>query len=76
MKLNYDHETDSLYIEMNSRPSDDSREIEEGIVLDIDAKGKIVGIDIQHASEVLDLSTLEAESLPVSVARNRRTSAQ
>jgi uncharacterized protein YuzE len=75
MKLSYDRETDSLYIDLNSRPSADSREVEEGIVIDVDAKGKIVGIDIQHASQVLDLSTLDAESLPVSMARNTRTSA-
>jgi len=46
MKLNYDQETDSLYIDLNSRPSVDSREIQDGVVIDVDAKGKIVGIDI------------------------------
>jgi hypothetical protein len=34
-------------------------------VLDFDAAGKLVGVDIDHASEVVDLSRLEAESLPV-----------
>ena len=67
MKLNYDQETDSLYIVLNSRPSADSKEIQEGVVIDVGAKGKIVGIDIQHASEVLDLSTLEADSLPTAM---------
>ena len=65
MKLHYDPETDSLYIDLNARPSVDSREIQDGLVIDLDAKGQIVGIDIQHASKVLDLSTLETESLPV-----------
>jgi uncharacterized protein YuzE len=69
MKLNYDRETDSLYIDLNSRPSADSREIQEGVVIDVDAKAKIVGIDIQHAPEVLDLATLEADSLPVPALR-------
>lgn len=64
MKLHYDQETDSLYIDLNARPSVDSREIQEGVVADFDAKGQIVGIDIQHASQILDLSTLETESLP------------
>jgi len=64
MKLHYDRETDSLYIDLNARPSMDSREIQDGVVADFDAKGQIVGIDIQHASEVMDLSTLETESLP------------
>jgi uncharacterized protein YuzE len=65
MKLHYDRETDSLYIDLNARPSVDSREIQEGLVIDFDAKGQVVGIDIQHASQVLDLATLETESLPV-----------
>jgi uncharacterized protein YuzE len=64
MKLHYDRETDSLYIDLNARPSVDSREIQEGLVIDLDANGQIVGIDIQHASEIMDLATLETESLP------------
>ena len=64
MKLHYDRETDSLYIDLNARPSVDSREIQDGVVIDLDANGQIVGIDIQHASKILDLATLEAESLP------------
>ncbi len=64
MKLLYDRETDSLYIDLNARPSVDSREIQDGLVIDLDAHGQIVGIDIQHASQVLDLETLETESLP------------
>jgi uncharacterized protein YuzE len=33
MKLHYYPETDSLYIDLNSRPSADSREIAEGLVV-------------------------------------------
>jgi uncharacterized protein YuzE len=69
MKLNYDQETDSLYIDLNARPSVDSREIQDGIVIDLDVNGRIVGIDIQHASELLDLATVETHSLPASVKR-------
>jgi uncharacterized protein YuzE len=76
MKMHYDQETDSLYIDLNSRPSTDSREIQEGVVVDFDAKGKIVGIDIQHASEVSDLATFEADSLPVAAVRAPRTSSR
>ncbi len=64
MKLHYYPETDSLYIDLNSRPSADSREIADGLVADFDAEGNVVGIDIDHASEKLDLKTLEAISLP------------
>jgi uncharacterized protein YuzE len=66
MKLNYDQETDSLHIDLNARPSVDSREIQDSIVIDLDANGRIVGIGIQRASELLDLATVETHSLPAS----------
>jgi len=69
MKLHYYPETDSLYIDLNARPSADSREIAEGLVVDFDSNGRVVGIDIQHASEIMDLKTLETESLPADKTR-------
>jgi len=69
MKLQYYPETDSLYIDLNTRPSAESREIADGLVVDFDAEGNIVGVDIDHASKKLDLSKLEIESLPVPSGR-------
>ncbi len=69
MKLHYYPETDSLYIDLNERQSVDSREIADGLVVDFDADGRVVGIDIQHASQSLDLKTLETESLPAVTTR-------
>ncbi|MCD6586552.1 MAG: DUF2283 domain-containing protein, partial [Desulfobacteraceae bacterium] len=43
MKLNYYPETDSLYIDLSEKSSTESKEISEGIVLDYDTKGNIVG---------------------------------
>jgi uncharacterized protein YuzE len=65
MKLNYYKETDSLYIDLSSIPSSDSREIADGLVVDFDNAGHIVGIDIQHASERIDLSSIESKHLPL-----------
>ncbi|MBD1832841.1 MULTISPECIES: DUF2283 domain-containing protein [Cyanophyceae] len=64
MKLHYYPETDSLYIDLNNSKSEDSQEIAEGLVVDFDADGNIVGIDIDRASEKLDLKTIEAVNLP------------
>lgn len=50
MKLNNHADTDSLYIDLSERPSVESREITEGVVLDYDAEGNLVGIDIDDAS--------------------------
>lgn len=54
MKLNYYPDTDSLYIDLVERPSVESKEISEGIVLDYDAEGNLVRIDIDNASRKVD----------------------
>jgi hypothetical protein len=36
-----------------------------GVVLDFDAQNRLVGIDIDNASRVVDLETIEAEELPL-----------
>jgi uncharacterized protein YuzE len=64
MKLLYYPDTDSLYIDLNAKPGADVLEIVDGLVVDIDEEGLPVGIDIQHASRHLDLSTLETQALP------------
>ena len=66
MKLNYYKDTDSLYIDLSHKSSVDSKEVVPGVVLDFDEKGNLVGIDIDHASKILDLSKLET-SLPIAV---------
>ena len=58
MKIESYPETDSLYIDLSSRPSVDSREVSEGIVLDYDEDDNLVGIDIDHASLKLDIREL------------------
>jgi uncharacterized protein YuzE len=58
MKLAYYSDTDSLYIDLAEHPSVESREISEGIVLDYDAEGNLVGIDIDNASRKVQLQRL------------------
>ena len=65
MKLHYYPETDSLYIELRSTPSVETREIANGLNADFDGLGNVVGLDIDGASTKLDLGTLEAISLPI-----------
>ena len=57
MKLHYYPETDSLYIELKSSPGTETREVAPGLVVDLDAQGVVVGFDIDHASQKLDLSS-------------------
>ncbi len=67
MKLHYYSETDSLYVELIDRASVESREVTPGVVLDLDDKGRLVGIDIDQASKNVELSRLEAIALPLDV---------
>ena len=64
MKLNYHPDTDSLYIDLSEQTSVESREISDGVVLDYDAKGNLVGIDIDNASVKVDLRKLIVSKLP------------
>jgi uncharacterized protein YuzE len=67
MKLNYYPDTDSLYIDLSEKPSAESREISEGVVLDYDAEGNLVGIDIDNASKKVQLKELSLKKLPADV---------
>lgn len=68
MKLHYYPETDSLYIELAAVPGAETREIAEGLVVDFDAEGNVVGLDIDHAQRKLDLSNVETIALPPATA--------
>jgi uncharacterized protein YuzE len=63
----YHRETDSLYIDLSSKPSIESREITEGIVLDYDADGNLVGIDIDNASRKVDLKEVILNKVPAEI---------
>lgn len=67
MKLNYYPETDSLYIDLSEQPSVESREISEGVLLDYDANGRLVGIDIDNASSKVEMEKLILSKLPAEV---------
>jgi uncharacterized protein YuzE len=67
MKLNYYADTDSPYIDLSEQPSVESREISEGVVLDCDANGNLVGIDIDNASKKVQLQQLILNKLPFQV---------
>ena len=67
MRLNYYPETDSLYIDLSETRSTKSREVSEGVVLDYDDAGNLVGIDIDNASKKVRLEHLVLSQLPSEV---------
>jgi len=64
MRIEYFPDTDSLYIDLDERPGVDAREVGDGIVIDLDEGGHLVGIDIDQASKHLDLGTLDLRRIP------------
>ena len=61
MKVEYDVTTDSMYISLKEGVSAESEEVSDGVALDFDDAGKVVGIDIQHASQRADIDKLSFE---------------
>ena len=64
MKLKYYKDSDSLYIDLSESPSAETREVSEGINLDYDAMGNLVGIDIDNATAKVSMEKLIVSSLP------------
>ena len=67
MKVNYYPDTDSLYIDLSEHTSVESREVSEGVVLDYDDAGNLVGIDIDNASVKVQLDRLVLSRLPAEI---------
>ena len=68
MKIEYSRDADALYIKLREAKITDSRDIEEGVTVDLDENGHIVGLEILDASERLDISDLvniSIENLPI-----------
>jgi uncharacterized protein YuzE len=57
MRSRYDSEADALYIRFAETPVMESEEVRPGIVLDFDAEGRVVAIEVLDASEHLTSST-------------------
>ena len=69
MKINYYPETDSLYIDLSHKTSVDSREVSDGVVLDYDEAGNLVGIDIDQASLKLNMGEVVLGHLPTATTQ-------
>ena len=54
MKYSYDSFSDALYVTVEEEPIDHSEELPDGIVLDIEAKGRLVGVDVMVPSKGWD----------------------
>ena len=63
MKIRYFAATDTLYIEFRDVPVADTRDLDENTLLEVDAKGDICAITIEHASERADIPMFSYEQV-------------
>lgn len=65
MIFQYYPDSDMLYIKLAEGVSTESEEVAEGVVLDFDERGRVIGIEIEDASKLVDLARLEVLALPI-----------
>lgn len=51
MKVKYFSDTDTLFVELNSNQVNETRALNENLVIDVDDEGKVVSFTIEHAKE-------------------------
>ena len=54
MRVRVDHGADAVYVNLTDRPIKESEEVADGIVVDYDEQGRIVGVEILDASKRTD----------------------
>ncbi|ODS34260.1 MAG: hypothetical protein SCARUB_00634 [Candidatus Scalindua rubra] len=68
MKIEYSKEADAIYVYFKEEYVAKSKEIEDGIVIDFDEKGQLVGIEVLDATKrfkLSDIVNVNIENLPI-----------
>jgi uncharacterized protein YuzE len=59
MRMTYDPEADALTLRLSEAPVADSEEVASNVILDFDAEGRVVGIEMLFVSELPDINPME-----------------
>ena len=65
MKIKYFQGTDTLYIELCSAEVDETRDLDENTLLELDGEGRLCAITIEHASDRMAVPSFSFEQIPV-----------
>ena len=65
MDIRYFQGTDTLLVVFSDRQIAETRDVNEDVLIEFDADGKIVSVTIEHAGEHVDVSNLSYEQIPV-----------
>lgn len=68
MKIEYDSVADALYVSFKEDYAEQNVDIEEGVTVDLDKNGHLLGIEVLDASKrfnIKDLTKISIENFPV-----------
>ena len=68
MKIQYFPDTDTVYMQLNDNPVFETKDFDENTIIDVDARGNLVGITIEHAKERADISNFVFQHVATPVA--------
>lgn len=63
MKIRYFHDTDTMLLEFKDAPVAETRDLDEDTILDLDTRGDICSITIEHASTRADAPKVTYEEV-------------
>ncbi len=68
MKIEYSKGADAIYVYFTEASVTKSKEIEDGVVIDFDANGQLIGIevlDVRQRFSLADIVNVNIENLPI-----------
>jgi uncharacterized protein YuzE len=63
VKIRYFHETDTLYIELRNAAVKETRDLDENTQIDLDERGNLCALTLEHASKRADLSGVDYQQV-------------
>ena len=68
MRVKYFEDTDTTLIEFSSNPAVETRELNENIYLDLDSRGRVVSMTIEHTSQSTGMEEFMFQRIPAGMA--------
>lgn len=65
MRIKLDLESNALYFRISEDPIEESEEISKGLIVDYDAGGKVVGLEILNVKDKFKMEDLTALKLEI-----------
>jgi uncharacterized protein YuzE len=77
MRIEYDKEVDALYVRLQEKYVDRTVEIEEGLNIDLDENGRLIGLEVLDATEryaLADIFNISTQNLILEDKKVRKVS--